>query len=102
MIRHGICCIVIVLLLGSCTANPKLHTVEIKDMKFVPDDITVKEGDTVMWINHDMMGHDVTEEGKAWTSSVIPADGSWKMEVTNFNNYYCSIHLVMKGKIRVE
>jgi plastocyanin len=105
MKRHSIFFIVIALLLGSCTSNsekPKLYTVEIKDMKFVPDDIVVKKGDTVRWINQDMMSHDVTEDGKTWASSVIPAGGSWKMEATEFTNYYCSIHMVMKGKIRVE
>ena len=29
----------------------------------------VQKGDTVVWINHDIVAHDVTEEtGKAWTS----------------------------------
>lgn len=105
MNRHSFYFIVTALLLGSCNLNhekPKLYTVEIKDMKFVPDDITVKEGDTVLWINQDMMSHDVTEEGSVWTSSVIPVGASWKMEVKGFTNYYCSIHMVMKGKIRVE
>lgn len=32
-------------------------------MKFVPDDITVKKDDTIVWINRDMTAHDVTEEG---------------------------------------
>lgn len=105
MYRQGIFIIVMAMLLGSCASNarkPKLYTVEIKDMKFVPDDITVKKGDTILWINQDMMGHDVTEEHNSWTSSVIPAGGSWKMEATDFVNYYCSIHVVMKGKIRIE
>lgn len=48
------------------------------------------------------MSHDVTEEGNAWTSSAIPADSSWKMEVAEPSSYYCSIHVVMRGKIRVQ
>ncbi len=103
--RYSFYVIVIAILLGSCSSSiqkPKLYTVEIKDMKYVPDDITVNKGDTVLWINRDMMSHDVTEEGNAWTSSVIPADSSWKMEVAEPSNYYCSIHVVMKGKIRVQ
>jgi plastocyanin len=95
-----------VLLLYSCTLtpeNPKVYTVEIKDMKFVPDDITVNSGDTIIWINRDMVAHDVTEEDtKAWTSSIIIPEQSWKMAITSSANYYCSIHVVMKGKIRVE
>ncbi|MEJ5961833.1 plastocyanin/azurin family copper-binding protein [Pedobacter immunditicola] len=93
-------------LTSSCSSppdRPKTYTVEIKDMKFVPEAITVKKGDTVLWVNRDIMNHDVTEEKtKAWKSSPISTGTSWKMEVTNDANYYCSIHVVMKGTIRVE
>lgn len=85
---------------ASAQVDPKTYTVEIKDMKFVPESITVNKGDTIIWINKDIVPHDVTEEKqKVWTSSVIPADGSWKMAVTEAADYYCSIHVVMKGKI---
>lgn len=95
-----------VFLLSSCSTTPekpKLHTVVIEGMKFVPQEITVQKGDSVVWINRDMMAHDVTEElSKSWTSSSIPPGGSWKMEVTDNADYYCSIHFVMKGKLKVE
>lgn len=92
--------------LFSCTTtnkNPKTYTVEIKDMKFVPADIKVEKGDTVLFVNKDMVAHDVTEQAtKAWSSSPIPAGGSWKMAVTDEADYYCSIHEVMKGKIELK
>jgi plastocyanin len=85
------------------TAGPELHVVEIKDMKFQPEEISVKKGDTVMWINRDMVTHCVTEENKkAWTSSNIAAGASWKMVVENSADYFCAIHQVMKGKIIVQ
>lgn len=105
-ISSGLFLMMMLLLLGSCSSTPskpKVDTVFIKDMKFVPDDITVNKGDTVLWINQDMVAHDVTEETtKAWTSLPIPANGSWKMAVTNDADYFCSIHVVMKGKIELQ
>lgn len=102
----GFSIIVAAALLNGCSSTnkkPKTYTVEIKDMKFVPDDITVSKGDTILWVNKDMMAHDVTEQvSKAWSSSPIPAGGSWKMEVTGDADYYCSIHEVMKGKIELK
>ena len=102
-------CVMMLLLacgLNGCTtppAKPQTYTVEIKDMKFVPDNIIVSKGDTVVWINRDMMAHDVTEEKtKAWTSAPIAEGGIWKMAVTENVDYYCSIHVVMKGKIELE
>lgn len=83
--------------------GPELHVVEIKDMKFQPESLSVKRGDTVMWINHDMVTHCVTEEKtKAWTSSNIVANASWKMVIKSDADYFCAIHQVMKGKITVQ
>ena len=88
---------------SSTPQKPKVLTVEIKDMKFVPKNITVNKGDTIVWINRDLVVHDVTEEtSKAWTSGPIIAGGSWKMAIAEKANYYCSIHVVMKGKIELE
>jgi len=81
----------------------KVYIIEIDNMKFQPDKITLHKGDTVMWKNNDLVAHCVTEEtSKAWTSSKIPAGASWKMVVNSGANYFCAIHMVMKGKIIVE
>ena len=106
IIAGGLFTTSILFLLSSCSSNtepPKTYTVEIRDMKFVPQDITVKKGDTIVWVNNDMVAHDITEEtSKAWSSGPLPAGKSWKLAVTDAANYYCSIHAVMKGKIELE
>lgn len=111
----GVC-----LLLNSCTdksadtgtetappaaEQPKFEvlTVEIKDMKFIPDSITVKKGDEVVFVNRDIVTHCVTEEKtKAWTSGMIPAGESYVWKATGSAVYICAIHKVMKGKIVVQ
>lgn len=101
-----ICLLLIAFLTNGCSSalqKPQVYTVEIKDMKFVPQNITVHKGDTVIWINRDIMVHDVTEEtSNAWSSLAIPSGGSWKMAVTDEASYYCSIHVIMKGKLIIE
>jgi plastocyanin len=79
------------------------HTVEIKQMKFQPNELKLHKGDTVLWINKDITDHDVTEETKkAWTSSKLPISKSWSKVVEESANYFCSLHVVMKGKLIVE
>ena len=79
------------------------HTVEIKQMRFEPTELKLHKGDTVLWINKDITDHDVTEETKkAWTSSKLTMGKSWSMVVKESAEYFCSIHLVMKGKLIVE
>lgn len=82
--------------------EPDIYTVEIKDMKFVPDSLVVKKGDRVIFVNRDMVGHCVTEDGKAWTSGAIPGGEDWMLVAQKSSNYYCAIHVVMKGRIIVK
>ena len=97
-----------IFLLNSCTSAPekgvhKVYNVEIKQMQFQPAELTLQKGDTVVWINHDIVAHDVTEEpGKLWTSGSLAPGKSWSLEVTQSADYYCSIHVVMKGKLIVQ
>jgi plastocyanin len=84
-------------------AAPAEHYVSIMGMKFIPEVIEVHKGDAIVFTNSDIVDHDVTEEKtKAWTSSVIKAGKSWRMVATESSDYFCSIHVVMKGKIIVE
>jgi len=83
-------------------ASPAIDTVNIVAMKFQPAELNVKAGDTVVFINHDMVAHDVTEEYKRWHSSPLQPGESWKMAVTQTANYFCSIHLMMKGKLVIN
>jgi len=83
--------------------GPELHTVEIDNMKFQPEVVSVHTGDTILWINKDMVSHCVTEVTKnAWMSPKIPNGASWKMVASSSADYYCAIHQVMKGKIIIE
>ena len=72
-------------------------------MKFVPSELTVHKGDTVVWINRDIFPHDVTElKNKAWSSSTLQQGRSWFKIITKSEDYYCSLHIVMTGKIIVN
>lgn len=107
-VKTSIYLLCLLFILNSCSTAtvktiPKVHTVEIKQMKFQPEELVVQKGDTVIWINKDIVVHDVTEEpNKLWTSSVIPTGKSWSLVVTQSADYYCSIHVVMKGKLTVQ
>lgn len=82
--------------------EPKTHTVTIFQMKFDPEHLDVKKGDKVIWINKDLVPHDVTQEpDKKWTSGVLQKDKKWSMIINEDEAYFCSIHKVMKGTITV-
>ena len=80
-----------------------VHTIIIKEMKFQPAEITVQKGDIIVWINKDIVAHNVTEEKtNGWKSSTISDGKSWKMIVKTSSSYFCSLHPIMKGKISLK
>lgn len=90
-------------------ANPRqpkeqvVHTIEIRQMKFSPETLTARKGDKVIWVNADIVEHDVTELTKhEWASSKLASGASWSMIVSRSEAYYCNLHVVMRGKIVVE
>jgi plastocyanin len=92
--------------LVSCSFNkhkPEVHVVEIKQMQFQPAVITIRKEDTIVFINKDIVMHNVTEQSKAaWSSSTMKPGDSFKLVPKENCNYFCTLHLVMKGKIEVQ
>ena len=91
--------------LSSCSKSytPVTHVVVIKGLKFLPYELAVHKGDTVKWINKDLVKHDVTEvTNQTWTSGVMEKDDVWKMAITETTDYFCTLHVIMKGKVIVE
>lgn len=85
------------------TPAHRVYTVEIKQMQFQPAQLEVKKGDTVMFVNHDIVMHNVTEQtNKSWASPTLQNDSSWKWVATQSADYYCTLHPVMKGKVTVK
>ncbi|MVU78877.1 copper-binding protein [Nocardia sp. ET3-3] len=87
-------------------AAPAAVTVEVKDMKFSPADITVKAGDTVTWKFDDRAPHNVQGVGDiamALNSPIIHK-GQWSYTFTTPGTYryICTLHAEMKGTVTVQ
>lgn len=99
-------CFLIVIYGTSCSKKnhqPVTHTVVISGMQFHPAELSVNKGDTVKWVNKDLVTHNITEyPGKKWTSGPIVSGGSWKKVINKSFNYYCSIHPNMKGTVKIR
>lgn len=83
---------------------PKTHQVEIRAMQFVPAELTVAVGDTIVWTNHDVMPHTVTSEAAStvtFDSQSIESKQVWSYTVTTAGElpYVCTFHPTMRGKL---
>lgn len=83
------------------TSSP--DTVWMTGVTFQPETIVVNKGDTIVWVNTDIVAHNVTVlPNQEWTSGNIKTDGMWKMAIENSFDYFCSIHPPMKGSVEVR
>lgn len=99
---------VALVILTACTSSEEKkifnsYTVEIKGMQFQPATLSVEKGDTVIFMNNDMLMHNVTEtETKSWASPDLSTGQRYTHIVSKSADYYCTIHPTMKGKLVVK
>ena len=86
--------------------NPAgITQVTIRLVKFSPETIEIKTGQTVEWTNNDLTPHTVTSQGAGdLNSGSIDAGASWRHTFTQAGSfpYYCTFHPEMKGTVVVK
>ena len=79
---------------------------------YEPNPINVKVGDTVTWINADVISHTVTsgkdydpnKSGKLFNSGAILTNGVYQLKFAKPGtfDYFCLFHPDMKGQVIVS
>jgi plastocyanin len=74
--------------------------VTIDNMAFQPARVSAKVGDTVEWVNHDILAHTATATGGDWNLVLPPRkSGRTVMEHAGTVTYFCKFHPNMTGQI---
>lgn len=81
------------------------HVVKILGMAFVPKVLHIRSGETVTWINNDIVPHgvkpksDATKDGQ---SGLLQPHESWSHAIDRNTPYICPYHPTMEGEIVVD
>lgn len=105
-------CLALIVIAASCSgpdsgaaevAEPTTHTIEIRRMAFHPAELRVRAGDTVVWMNRDVVPHNIADPA-AWTSPTLDEGERWELVVEDSGalDYICNLHPVMEGRLIVE
>jgi plastocyanin len=89
---------------GVGAADPaRTHEVVIQGLLYVPETLTVRPGDVVVWTNKDPFPHTATAAGAFDSGSIAPGK-SWRFTAKKAGTYpyLCTLHTTMKGTLRVE
>jgi plastocyanin len=84
--------------------SPTTHVISIENVQFSPQELTVKRGDHVVWVNKDLFPHTATASAHAFDSRSIAANASWTFAARTPGEYAyaCTFHPTMKGKLTVK
>jgi plastocyanin len=84
--------------------QPVTHTVHVDATAFSPAVLDVRVGDTVVWVNDDLLVHTVTGDSGGLASGDIAAGASWRYTAEHAGgfDYRCDYHPTMKGTLRVS
>ena len=88
-------------------ARPTRHTIEIRAMAFHPAVLEVAKGDTVVWINRDIVPHTATDAEVApptWDTGTLTAgqSGHYVPGHSGEALYTCTFHPTMRGKLIIR
>lgn len=86
------------------SASGEVVSVGMKDIKFVPDSVTVKVGQKIVWTNNEQIPHNVTAtDGADFASETMQQNDTFDYTPTKAGtiNYVCTIHSGQNGEIEV-
>lgn len=84
---------------------PARHQVEIRDMAFHPAVLELTRGDTVVWINRDIVPHTASAEGSVgWDTGTLSQgdSGRFVAEASGEVGYVCGFHPSMQGRLVIR
>jgi plastocyanin len=78
-------------------------TVQIRNFKFEPVNLTIAVGKTVKFTNSDEEPHTVTATDRAFDSKALDTNQTWNYTATKpgIFPYICAVHPFMKGTLTV-
>ncbi|GAB3552300.1 cupredoxin family copper-binding protein [Noviherbaspirillum agri] len=105
---HGVA--VVLISMATCFASDcvlaeeKVHVVTIEAMRYVPEVIEVKAGDTVIWQNKDAFAHTATAVDRSFDSGSIASERNWQFRARRKGSisYVCTLHPTMKATLIVR
>jgi plastocyanin len=88
---------------GEGKTAPRRHVVEISGFGYEPASVEVAPGDTIVWVNRDVVPHTATAVDGGWDTGSIAAGESWSgvLPVGAESVYTCAFHPGMKARIRL-
>ncbi|MGC1466917.1 MAG: cupredoxin family copper-binding protein [Pseudolabrys sp.] len=96
--------VAVIAILTAAPAGAEETQVKIDNFTFSPQQLTVKSGATVTWINQDDIPHVVVSDVRQFKSNALDTDDkfSFTFSTPGIYKYFCALHPHMTGIIVVQ
>jgi plastocyanin len=85
------------------SAGAEVIQIKMAQIAYAPAQVSARVGDTVEWVNSDIVAHTATARNGSWDVMVGPdAKGSVVLKSAGTIDYYCRFHPNMTGSITVS
>ncbi len=90
--------------IGRSAESGKVVAVAIRGFKFVPAEVNIKVGETIVWTNEDSAPHTVESLDDILKSDELSKGDTFSYTFTKpgKHEYICGIHPYMKGSVTVQ
>jgi plastocyanin len=90
-------------LAASVSARAATIQITMENLVIAPAQVTAKVGDTIEWINKDILAHTATARNGDWDVMLPPKkNGTLVLKKAGSIEYYCRFHPNMKATLTVE
>jgi len=91
-------------LVAGTTISAQAATIQIsmENLEISPAEVSAKVGDTIEWVNKDVLAHTATAQNGDWDVMLPPKkSGTLVLKKAGTIDYYCRFHPNMKAKLTV-
>ena len=90
------------LLSAPAAAAPQTHVIAMDKMKFGAVPANIRKGDTILWVNRDMLRHTATAANKSFDVDLPPkTQKRMTVRASGAIPFKCKYHPGMRGMLRV-
>jgi plastocyanin len=93
-----------VILMGMSAVSARAETIRIvmDKMAYIPLEVSAKVGDTIEWVNNDILSHTATARNGDWDITIAPRKTErLVLKEGGTIDYFCRFHPNMKGRIAI-
>ena len=90
------------LILLGCSDDQHAHVVDVQNFTYSPAQTELDVGDTILFVNHDVVPHTATARDSSWDTGEIAAGDTARVAVPAAAEYFCVFHPNMTARVSME